>query len=83
MAEILNQDQMTPNLRNAKYPWHEWFDGQLRRLEYGTDYPVATPSFVRAMYAAAKTRGVRTELRTFDGYVLLRAVVRDAPADRA
>tara|TARA_R110000824_G_scaffold207256_1_gene392559 strand:+ start:713 stop:1027 length:315 start_codon:yes stop_codon:yes gene_type:complete len=56
MAEIL-EDYKFP--RYSKYPFDEWFDGQIRELVMGIDFDVPIPSMRASIYNAAFRKHLR------------------------
>lgn len=51
-----------------RYPWDEWFDGQVRKAQRGVDFQVTAANFRYTIKAAAKRRNlvVRTKVRGDD-----------------
>lgn len=41
----------------ARYPWSEWFDGQVREATQGTDFTCTTRSFRQTVVIEARRRG--------------------------
>lgn len=67
MAEVVEDFTFTrpSSNRPEQYPWSEWLDGRVWKLEYGVDFEGADPNVFRnTVAAAAKRRGlsVRTSL---------------------
>lgn len=44
-----------------KYPWDEWFNGNVWKLKPGEDFVVGLRSFRSAIYMAAKRYGYRVK----------------------
>jgi len=65
MAKILEALPAQVRLgRTERYPWADWFDGQVRLLESGIDYDAETISMKSCAYAAARRHGVKITMRT-------------------
>jgi hypothetical protein len=65
--------------RDEQYPWADWFDGQVRLLEYGIDYEAETDSMKSCAYAAARRHGVKIALRTVGDDLALQAIQATSP----
>jgi hypothetical protein len=63
---------------NRRYPWEEWFDGQVHKVTPPT--PLRT--FHRVAAAAAQRRGLKLWSHTRDGYMLIQARPRADMSDR-
>lgn len=61
MAETVNEFPVVGRKRTTKYPWSEWLDGQVWRLEKGDngDFNCSTKSFRLSAYQAAKKNNVK------------------------
>ena len=57
MAEILEDYEFVKSGRGASYPYHEWFNGQIWKLEEWTDFDCKPTSLRSALYEAARKRG--------------------------
>lgn len=58
MAEILDNFEFTKRGRSAGYPYDEWFDGRIWKLEEGTDFDCKPMSLRSALHAAARKRNL-------------------------
>lgn len=80
MSEVvdgLDLTELPKTGRPAKYPWKEWFDGQVRRLRIGRDYEGDMKSFRSSAYSAAKRHGVEIVTRVIEGDLHIQAIVTD------
>ena len=57
MAEILDNFEFNKRGRGPSYPYHEWFNGQIWKLEEYTDFTCKPTSMRSALYMAAAKRG--------------------------
>lgn len=48
---------------NEKYPWDEWFDGNIWELTSPKDFDGTTASFRITLFNAAKRRGLKVRTR--------------------
>tara|TARA_R100001163_G_scaffold34096_1_gene26349 strand:- start:830 stop:1099 length:270 start_codon:yes stop_codon:yes gene_type:complete len=83
MAEVLDNFEFKRRGRGPSYPYHEWFNGQIWKLEEWTDFDCKPTSLRSAMYAAAQKRNLElsTNIGTdTDGfaYVIVQAHVSKA-----
>jgi len=69
VAEVV--DGFPESGRNAKFPWDEWFDGQVRRLEHGVDFDSKPSSFRSAANGVAARRGHGVRVKVVGGSVFL------------
>ena len=62
MGEILDEFSFVGGPR-GKYPWDEWLDGRIHRLQRGEDFEPSAQTFRGPCHFAAKQRGgqVRTK----------------------
>ena len=85
MAEILDDYDFSdhPGMR-GKYPYEEWFDGQVWKLIPGEDFNVSTESLRVCIYTAAKRRDlrVRTTISAGDGSLIIQAELSPFPWQR-
>jgi hypothetical protein len=61
MATVVGE---IPKGKYTKHPWDEWFDGQLRELEFGVDFFTGTKSFYQNVRQAAARYKVRVLVTT-------------------
>lgn len=76
MAKILpNSPDHFRGTRQGRHPWSEYFDGQTRLLEAGTDFPASPLSMRASAKLAAKKLNVviRTKV-TPEGNLILQAL---------
>jgi hypothetical protein len=62
MARVV--DRFPEPARRTRYPWAEWADGQIRRLEQGVDF-VCAPRAMQSnvlMFARRRDIAVRTQV---------------------
>jgi len=57
VAEILDSFEFAKRGRGSVYPYHEWFNGQIWKLEEWTDFDCKPSSMRSALYMAAAKRG--------------------------
>lgn len=62
MAEILNNFEFAKRGRGSSYPYDQWFNGQIWKLEEMTDFICKPTSLRSALYMAARVRNI--ELNT-------------------
>lgn len=60
MTDILADEEFAP-----RYPWDQWFDGQVRKAVRGVDFEPSANSFRYTIRAAAARHGlnIRTKVR--------------------
>ena len=51
----------------SRYPWDDWFDGEVWELTEGEDYTVSTDNMRTAVHSAAKTRGGKATTTSVEG----------------
>ena len=74
MAEIIEDfGKITHGGKKNKYPYDEWFDGQVRKLTRGTDFDVVPMNFVQCMLQAAYRRRVVLKIRRDGNIVIMQA----------
>ena len=81
MAEILDNFEFAKRGRGPSYPYHEWFNGQIWKLEEYTDFTCKPTSLRSALYAAAQKRNLElsTNVGTDSdglGYVIVQAHIK-------
>ena len=54
-----------------KYPWDEWFDGQVWQLNRGIDFPSTPGEFRSQVYVAARRRDLMVRTAVLDGNILI------------
>jgi len=62
MAEVLDA---LPSRQNSRYPWTDWFDGQVWEITHGEDFFVSVHSMRCQVTSAAARRGYLIETRTY------------------
>lgn len=72
MAEIINEAPFAwPTPSGHSYPWDEWLNGNLWRLQQGVDFAEGVAVIRRKAYNAAKARGgvahTKTRVEEVDG----------------
>lgn len=82
MAEILDNFEFAKRGRGSSYPYDEWFNGQIWKLEEMTDFDCKPTSLRSALYMAARARNI--ELNTSLGkdsyginYVIVQANIEN------
>ena len=77
--EVLDSSEMRPW---TKYPWDEWFDGQVRVAVYETDFSCTVGAFKSAVLKAAKRRRLTVKTRTYIDRIVFQAILTppDPPA---
>jgi hypothetical protein len=65
LGSVPLMDTVEDNEFAKRYPWDQWFDGNIRKAVRGTDFEVEATSFRVTIRAAAKRHGytVRTKVR--------------------
>jgi len=68
MAEKLAEFDWNPPKRGRppKYPWKQWLDGGIYKLEYGIDFDISVKSFRNSLKAAEKRYGVQVRSMSFE-----------------
>ena len=81
MAKIV--DEMPGRSRASKFPWDEWFDGQVWLLVPGEDFESSVEGFRSSAHNAAKRMGFNLSTTVRDDCVYLQAtpVEDDEPED--
>lgn len=88
MATILPQYDWTSasahitNARSRAYPWEEWLDGQIRKLDKGDDFDGPAMSVERVIRTSANRRGIRVRIRVEGDSIYLQAHTDDARTPR-
>lgn len=59
---------------NLRYPWDEWLDGGVWRLEKGTDFQCAVGSFANCARSAALGRGLRIKTHREGQAITIQAI---------
>ena len=75
MAKIV--DEMPGRNRASKFPWEEWFDGNVWMLEPGEDFTSSVEGFRSTAHNAAKNMGYVITTRVKDEVVYLQASLPD------
>lgn len=79
MATIITEFP-TKQVRPTKYPYSEWFDGQIRVLTEGEDFKIGVPSFRAALYTASKRENLTLRTRTVVNDGVTSVTVQTVPA---
>jgi hypothetical protein len=66
------------NARSRAYPWEEWLDGQIRKLDRGEDFDGPSMSVERVIRTSANRRGIRVRIRVEGESIYLQAHQEDA-----
>jgi len=88
MATILPQYDWTSasahitNARSRAYPWEEWLDGQIRKLDKGEDFDGPAMSVERVIRTSANRRGIRVRIRVEGDSIYLQAHTDNARTPR-
>ena len=65
-----------PRKDRSKYPWSQWFDGQVWELEKGADFD-CTPTSVRtSALSAAFRRGIKVRTSQMGNKVFVQAQIK-------
>ena len=64
--------------RSRAYPWDEWLDGQIRKLDRVTDFDGPAMSVERVIRTSANRRGIRVRIRVENDSIYLQAHTEDA-----
>lgn len=64
--------------RSRAYPWDEWLDGQIRKLDRITDFDGPAMSVERVIRTSANRRGIRVRIRVEGDSIYLQAHTEDA-----
>lgn len=68
--------------KRARYPWNEWFDGQVRQLENGVDFTCTPEGLRTTIHTAAKRMGFKVTTANVEGDVYVHAEpVDDEPTE--
>ncbi len=62
MAQVLESYDFKSVGRRPRYPYDQWFDGQIWGLQYMVDFDCQANSLRQAFYAAAKRRGIKVRV---------------------
>ena len=66
------------NARSRAYPWEEWLDGQIRKLDRHEDFDGPSMSVERVIRTSANRRGIRVRIRVEGESIYLQAHQEDA-----
>lgn len=74
MAYVVEPPDTRPSRAKtiARYPWHEWTDGQWWQAVRGEDYTITDDGFRSCLYSYASLKGLRGESRKNDEGVMFR-----------
>ena len=70
MARQLKSFAFSNRSGNRKYPWEEWSNGEVWKVEEGKDFVVPKASFVQAAYQYARRCGRKVRVQQSEGYVV-------------
>ena len=62
MAEVLEDYDFPRAGRQPNYPYDQWFNGQIWKLQYMIDFECQANSLRQCFYGAAKRRGIRVKV---------------------
>ncbi len=62
MAQILESYGFKKVGREAKYPYDQWLDGQIWKLQHMVDFECQPHGLRQSFYAAAKRRGIKVRV---------------------
>ena len=68
MARTVKMELPSP----GRYPWDEWFDGEVWELTPGEDF-TSLKTIRSGIYEAAVARGCRVSTRQKDGFLYIQA----------
>jgi hypothetical protein len=71
VAEVVSAEDWPAGTYDARYPWDEWFDGQMWKLRRGEDFDVMPSAFRSAISMAASRRRVKVTTRIREDVVFL------------
>ena len=75
MAEILESYDFKSVGGPPRYPYDQWFDGQIWKLQYMVDFDCQVVSLRQGLYAAAKRRGISVKVAvSTDGDVVVQRI---------
>jgi len=57
--------------RSQNYPWNDWFDGRIHRLEPGVDFDGPAAGLERVIRTSANRRGIKVRIRIDEGAVIV------------
>lgn len=79
MAKVIKPeraDSVFP--KHERYPWEQWFDGQLWELTKGADFKTEPASFRSAAFLQAKRRDIKLRTRVVGDKFYLQALTNGA-----
>jgi hypothetical protein len=89
MATILPQYDWTRasahvvKARSRAYPWEEWLDGQIRKLDRVEDFDGPAMSVERVIRTSANRRGIRVRIRVEGDSIYLQAHTEQEARNKA
>ncbi|MFD9077536.1 hypothetical protein [Streptomyces erythrochromogenes] len=66
----------------SSYPWSEWTDGRMWRVEQGRDFSVEPENFVKVVRRQARTRGLKACAIYGEGAACFQFHQGDTPGER-
>jgi len=73
MAEVLDNHNFSKRGRRAIYPYDDWFDGRIWKLELFVDFDCKPRSIRQALYNAAAKRNLALSTTVGDDHVIIQA----------
>jgi len=70
MAKKLKDFTFSDRSGNRRYPWEEWSNGEVWRVEEGKDFVVRSSSFVQAAYQYARRCGKKVRVQQGGDHVV-------------
>lgn len=77
MAEILEGFDFTKPQRTAKYPYDDWFNGQVWKLKQGVDFDITAKNMQINLYAAASRYDLKLQTKLRGDELIIQAVEWD------
>lgn len=72
MAEVMDSYEFRHYGRGrSKYPWDEWLDGRVWKLERGKDYSVSEHSMDSQLRSAARKRVGNMQIKMGIGFLII------------
>lgn len=77
MASILKSydwsyvSQNNKRARERSYPWEDWFDGRIWKLEPNVDFDGPATSLERVMRTSANRKGIKVRIRIDEGNIVV------------
>lgn len=65
--------------RSRSYPWDDWFDGRIWRLEPKVDFDGPATSLERVIRTSANRKDIKVRIRIEDGCIIVQKHDENAP----